>query len=291
MVGFRLALRDTALLLMGACLLGWAMPAWAADEEASSEGADSAGEEAPEAPASESAEDIRPETDLVARAELANSPEELPDQTYYFVGLRYRGIVVPKFMISLFADGGRTVYVNGVGPEFAIRKDNFEYGLSLWWANYRLEETPFKAKTDPDYAYEFVESKMKAIYVTSDFLWSQPLHQMFALNYGLGAGLGFVYGDLYRTEAYRDDSSGKLRKCEGPGLPASEFVDCDPAGNKYGGYKEPGWGDGGSKPALFPWLVLQTGLRFKPHRNFVARLDGGFGTSGFFWGLGADYGF
>ena len=48
--------------------------------------------------------------------------------------------------------------------------------------------------------------------------------------------------------------------------------------------------DGGSKPMIFPWLVLQTGLRYKPHRNFVARLDAGFGTSGFFLGLGADYG-
>jgi len=55
-------------------------------------------------------------------------------------------------------------------------------------------------------------------------------------------------------------------------------------------YNEPSWADGGSKPILFPWLVVQTGLRYKPHRNFVGRLDLGFGTSGFFFGLGADYG-
>jgi hypothetical protein len=41
---------------------------------------------------------------------------------------------------------------------------------------------------------------------------------------------------------------------------------------------------------LFPWFVLQTGLRYKPHRNFAMRFDAGFGTSGFFLGLGADYG-
>jgi hypothetical protein len=41
---------------------------------------------------------------------------------------------------------------------------------------------------------------------------------------------------------------------------------------------------------LFPWFVLQTGLRYKPHKNFAARLDAGFGTSGFFLGLGLDYG-
>jgi hypothetical protein len=41
---------------------------------------------------------------------------------------------------------------------------------------------------------------------------------------------------------------------------------------------------------VFPWLALQTGIRYKPHRNFAARLDLGVGTSGFFFGLGADYG-
>ena len=65
---------------------------------------------------------------------------------------------------------------------------------------------------------------------------------------------------------------------------------CGTDNNHYGSYTEPSWADGGSKPIIFPWLVFQTGFRYKPHRNFVARLDAGFGTSGFFFGLGADYG-
>ena len=37
-------------------------------------------------------------------------------------------------------------------------------------------------------------------------------------------------------------------------------------------------------------LALQTGLRYKPHKKFVGRLDLGLGLSGFFLGVGADYG-
>jgi hypothetical protein len=35
---------------------------------------------------------------------------------------------------------------------------------------------------------------------------------------------------------------------------------------------------------------MQTGFRYKPSKKFVGRLDAGFGTSGFFIGLGGDYG-
>jgi hypothetical protein len=103
----------------------------------------------------------------------------------------------------------------------------------------------------------------------------------------MGAGLGIVWGPLYRNQAY-PDASGKYQKCVGVGNPRADY--CGGDNDHYGNYEEKGWADGGSKPSVFPWLALQTGLRYKPHRNFVARLDAGFGLSGFFLGLGADYG-
>ena len=81
------------------------------------------------------------------------STYEKPGKTYRFLGARYRGIIVPEFMMDLFGDGGRTVYVNGVGPEFGIRKDNFEYIFALWWAGYYMKPTPFKAADDPRIAW------------------------------------------------------------------------------------------------------------------------------------------
>ena len=235
---------------------------------------------------------------MVADAEAGGSPVELPGKTYLFVGARYRAIIVPKFMINLFGDGGKTVLVHAFGPEFAVRKNAFEYNLSIWFAGYGMDDTAFKAKDDGAPAWELVNSDLKSLFISSDFVWSQDFSPEFALNYGLAGGFGIIFGDLHRVQAKpgsasADSNTGEgFVRCSGPG-----DVDfrgdpsfCDDSNKHYGDHAEPSWADGGSKPILFPWFVLQTGLRYKPHRNFAMRLDAGFGTSGFFLGLGADYG-
>ncbi|HEX3854794.1 MAG TPA: hypothetical protein VHW01_27725 [Polyangiaceae bacterium] len=252
----------------------------AADPDAAPAGDDAAAKAAPK------------DSGLVADAEAGSSPVELSGQTYYGVGLRYRAVIVPKFMENLFGDGGRTVVANGFGPEFTIRKNAFEYDFSAWYTSYAMDPTPFKSKTDTAEAWELVESQIKVLYLTADFLWSHDIVPEFAFNYGVGAGFGFVWGDLKRQQAFpgpgANDSTGAgYLPCSGPNDPRSPGR-CLP--EKHYGYSEPSWANGGSKPVVFPWLVLQTGLRYKPHRNFIARLDAGFGTSGFFLGLGADYG-
>jgi hypothetical protein len=229
---------------------------------------------------------------LVADAEAGSSPVELSGQTYLGVGLRYRAIIVPKFMMNLFGDGGRTVLANGLGPEFTVRKNAFEYEFSALFTSYAMDPTPFKASSDGADAWEIVESKIKVLYLTADFMWSQDFTPEFAFNYGLGAGFGLVWGDLKRTQAYpgagANDSTGQgYVPCV---TPNTHNGACGTDNNHYDGYTEPSWANGGSKPVIFPWLALQTGVRWKPHRNFIARFDAGFGTSGFFLGLGADYG-
>ena len=283
----------------------WSTVAWAADAPAAGGPADAAapaGTEAtpdaakPDAPASgEAGTATAPDKDsaLVADAEAGGSPVELPGKTYYFVGARYRPIILPKFMMNLFGDGGKTVVIHGFGPEFAVRKNAFEYNLSVWYAGYGMSPTAFKASDDDAKAWEIVESKLKVLYISADFLWSQDFTPEFALNYGLAGGFGFVFGDLYRTQAYpgpgANPNTGEgFVPCKGKFDPNAEY--CDDSNGHYSGYTEKSWTDGGSKPILFPWFVLQTGLRYKPHRNFVARFDAGFGTSGFFLGLGLDYG-
>jgi len=238
------------------------------------------------------------EAAAVAEAEAGNSPVEQPGKTYYGVGLRYRAIIVPKFMMNMFGQGGRTIVANGIGPEFVIRKDGFEYEFSAMFTEYGMDETAFKAKTDPVESWEIVESKIKVFYLAADFNWSHSFKPEFALNYGFGAGVGIVWGDLFRTQAYpgtgADTSTGEgFQKCIGPGNPSISGPNgayCGGDNDHYNGYTEPNWTNGGSKPVIFPWLALQTGLRYKPHRNFIARFDAGFSTSGFFFGLGADYG-
>src|SRR5262249_19231074 len=147
-------------------------------------------------------------------------------------------------------------------------------------------------------AWELVNSELKSIFITADFLWSQDFSPEFSLNYGLAGGFGIVFGDLYRIQAKKGSASANgntgegFVRCTGPG---DVDFQGDPSYSEshntpYGDNKEPSWADGGSKPILFPWLVLQTGVRYKPHKNFAARFDAGFGTSGFFLGVGLDYG-
>ena len=255
------------------------------DEEAAQEEGDA------EEEAKEEEQPMTQEQEVAAQeAATADSPVELPGRTYHFVGLRYRGIIVPKFMMNLFGDGGTTVYIDAIGPEFGVRRDGFEYLFSLWWADYGMEETPFKASDDPDVAWEIVESEINVVYLTADFLWSHDFSPEFALNYGMGAGFGIVWGPLYRTQAHPagSDDPYEYEKCDDEFRP--DPVYCDDDNEHYDDYTEPSWADGGSKPVLFPWFVLQTGFRFKPHRHFAGRIDLGFGTSGFFFGVGADYG-
>ena len=276
----------------------------AAKEQAAKEEAAKADAAKAEAPPAEAASDeadkdaaakekADKEAALVADAEASGSPVELPGKTYYGVGLRYRAVIVPKFMMNLFGDGGRTVVAHGVGPEFIVRKDSFEYEFSAMFTSYAMDPTPFKASSDAADAWEIVQSKIKVLYLTADFNWSHDFVPEFALNYGFGAGIGFVWGDLYRNQAYpgagANNSTGEgFVKCNGVGNPNPAY--CGNDNDHYGGYTEPSWANGGSKPVIFPWLALQTGVRYKPHRNFIARFDAGFGTSGFFLGLGADYG-
>lgn len=282
----------TGLLLLGGMLA--AVPALADEKaEATGDSADKSADSADSAAAEKEKTDEEPSKELTQaaakeEAKEESSPVEEKGKTYQFVGARYRAIIVPKFVIGLFADGGDTVVAHSGGAEFGIRKDGFEYNFGLWLAGYGMDPTPFKATSDGEDAWELVESKIKVLYLTADFLWSHPFSPELALNYGMGAGIGIVWGDLLRNQAFRQN--GSFVPCSGPGDIRAPSGFCGSDNNHYNNYKEPSWADGGSKPILFPWLALQTGLRYKPHRKFVGRLDLGFGLSGFFLGVGADYG-
>jgi len=257
---------------------------------------DGAGDEAPgktegadvRVDGKESKKELDPsEIERAQAAEVADSPVELKNKPYNFVGIRYRGMLIPQFMMSIFGDGGASVYVNGVGPEFTVRRDNFEYVLSAWWAGYNLSGATFKAPSDPITSYELVKTKLNVIYLTSDFNWTSQISPVFGLNLGIGAGFGVVWGDIIRTEAYKD--GGTWKSCGAPGGPGGQYGNYCETGGQYG-YSEPSWANGGSKPIVFPWLALQTGVRIKPHRHFMARIDLGWALTGPFFGVSGNYG-
>jgi hypothetical protein len=211
----------------------------------------------------------------------------------YLVGARYRGLYIPKAVLNWFIDGGTSIYVNGMGPEFSIRDDNVEYVLSAWLALYSMDPVALKGSSDAEEAWEIVDSQLKSIYLTFDYLWHHPFSSQLELSYGGGAGLGYLFGDLHRTQATLPTGGTRGNaddyvKCTAVNTPSQNY--CDDINEHYSGYGEPNWFHGGAKPVLFPWVTAQVGLRWQPHPKFVGRLDLGLGTSGLYFGVGADYG-
>jgi hypothetical protein len=118
-----------------------------------------------------------------------------------------------------------------------------------------------------------------------------------SLVYGAGAGLGFVFGDLIRTQAYPPNGTTdpyQFERCTGVGQPAGQATSvgsyCDDDNEHYNGFVEPSWADGGSSPLIFPWIAGNVGLRYKFTRQVAARLDMGLMVTGAFFGLGLDFG-
>jgi hypothetical protein len=251
-----------------------------------------------------------------------NDPKEDPGKAYRFIGLRFRNLIVPKFMLNIFADGGTTVNAFTFGPEFTTRKDHIEFNIALSYADYSMDPFMFKGKDDGDEAFEKVSSTMKLLYLTFDILYEIPIDSKgrFAFLVGGGIGLAPVFGNLYRNQAYPDDpgnldpddpnswedcvAAGNPQVTQG--LPAGKQY-CDDANDHFVNktkkanakhsdqdtdvqYDEPSWFNGGSKPSIMPWISLpQISLRIKPIKQFQTRVDLGFSITGFFFGMNAGY--
>jgi hypothetical protein len=229
--------------------------------------------------------------------------EENPNKTYLFVGLRYRGNIVPKFMLNAFVDEGKTIYSNSIGIQLDIRKNGFSLIPGIQYTEYGTGDILFKQKGTNDFVgnYTLVNSGLKAIYVTADLLWSTPLNKNFAFEYGAGFGLGVMFGDLVNNWVSVDpngeigsDSGRRFTRCPSVGAVGTGCNKVDhqnSAEDKVGNYVEKSWAGGGSVPNVFPWIAFpQLGVRFKPIKNFVGRANVGFSLTGFWFGLSAEYG-
>jgi hypothetical protein len=247
---------------------------------------------------------------VVAAPPKADSTDvsEDPMKRYYFIGLRYRGNIVPQFLTKLFVDEGATIYSNTIGIEADIRKDGFSIIPALSYTEYGTQDILFKEKNKPDIPgnWSMVNSGMKALYLTADLLWSSKVHKNVDIEYGFGAGFGFIFGDLV-TNWVRQDPNGPLTDSTGrkwtpcnagdENQTSQAYEGCRPQDHqnktpaKTGRYVEPSWFDGGSRPNLFPWLALpQLGVRIKPVKEFQARIGLGFALTGFFFNLSVNYG-
>jgi len=234
-----------------------------------------------------------------------HDPYEEPGKRYLFIGARYRGVVIPQFLLNAFVNEGKTIYSNTVGIEMDIRKDGFSLIPALSYSElgtggYVL----FHQKGSPTNVagnYSVVSSELKTIFASLDILWSARLNRVLDFEYGLGVGLGALFGDLYTNWVYPDangnipsqDTNQKFSLCTSedpsrPGCNKKDHQGTDTA--RVNNYSEPGWFSGGSKPSMYLWLTPQVGLRIKPAKEFEARLGLGFAVTGPWFGLSGAYG-
>jgi len=262
-----------------------------------------------------------PNLPMEAETDITDTRED-PDRKYYFIGLRYRGTIIPQFVENLFVDDGATVYSNSIGIEMDIRHGGSSLIPWIQYTDYNTGDILFLQKGQPDIAANrsIVNSSLKAIYLGVDELWSVPLvATKLDFEIGFGVGIGGVFGTLSNNWVYIDNSvtngqhNGELRssngnyysKCTSTAAPIADQSansdGCNPGNHSSPNpakvfsnghyYIEPNWFNGGSVPVIFPSIsVPALGLRYKPIKQLEMRLDAGFGLTGFWWGLSVDYG-
>jgi hypothetical protein len=282
-----------------------------ASASASAPATTAAAEAAPSAAPSESASappvpEPAPETN---GWDSSNTYED-PKETYYFIGLGYRGTIIPQFIENLFVDEGGTAYSNSVAFQFDMRKEGHSTIPWITYTDYSLGNTLFlqKGKSGED-NITMVNSQLKGIFIGLDQLWSIPLEQTHKVDFefGFGVGLGYIFGNLYNDWVYNAGSAipGAVKASDGtyyaacPG-PTNDGSGCNPNNHtnpplpngKTNNYVEPNWFSGGGVPVVFPRLSLQIlGVRYKPIKQMEWRLGLGFAlTEGFWFQLSGYYG-
>jgi hypothetical protein len=293
-----------------------ATPAASASASASEAPADSAPPPAPEAPASAAPADAKAVvvTAPVSTEAVPNTPpdekwdisdtREDSNKSYKFIGLRYRGTLIPRFIENLFVNEGGNFYSNSIGIEFDMRKGGSSTIPWIQYTDYNTGDTLFWQKGTADIAsnYSVVNSSLKAVYLGVDELWSIPLvENKLDFEYGFGVGIGAIFGNLVNNWVYDSGNGGPLEGSNGhhytPCPSQNGQTGCQTGDHqnatiaKVGGYVEPNWFNGGSVPVIFPHIsVPQFSLRYKPIKQFEARLTLGFSLTGFYFGLSGDYG-
>lgn len=245
-----------------------------------------------------------------AEEEASVGIRELPDQSYWFLGMRFRNFIVPKFMINIFVEGGATVNAFTFGPELTYRRGPLELDMALSYADYSMDPFMFKEKSEPDRAFEKASSSMKLLVASIDIMANIPIDKQGRFSFLIGGDVGVagVLGDLRRAQAYPaaydddpdtihtadPDEPDQWRECERAGVPPALDETganyCDASNDHYRGYSEPSIANGGGLPFIVPYLALpHLALRAKPFKDFQARFDTGFSITGFFIGLAAGY--
>jgi hypothetical protein len=260
-------------------------------------------------PSASAAAPTVPNTPPEERWDISDTHED-PNKRYLFVGLRYRGTIIPQFFENIFVDNGGTIYSNSFAIELDIRKGGQSTIPWIEYDDYTTGNMLFHQKGQAlnDAAfYSVVKSSLKAIYLGIDERWSIGLvPDKLDYEYGFGVGIGAVFGDLHNgwvTDSPNNDPTPLSAKVNGQ---TTYFIPCSNTGQgrgcaigdhqsatvaKINGYVEPNWFNGGSVPTIFPHIsIVPLSLRYKPIKMLEMRAALGIQLTGFFFSIGVDYG-
>ena len=198
-------------------------------------------------------------------------PYEEDDTGYFFLGGFYRHTFQPEWLLNWFFERSEGTNNPGGGLELTFRRNSFSIVASVWYQT-AFVEGYFQANGDPIDEIEYIDSDLSVLFASATFLWSTDFNDVFAFEYGVGIGLGAVFGELRRTEAYpvnfeeNGSTGGPYARCDGPASPLdpddggpqfcdSTSVDFDENGGHFD-VKEGRWSEGGDIPNIFPWLAF-----------------------------------
>lgn len=256
-------------------------------------------------------------------------PYEDPSKRYYFVGAGWRFASLPSWLLGAVQV---ETEANLVTPatffaEAAFRRKGFQIGVNVGYLKWNFDDA-FRLSDDDVLDTEWLETRFNFLITTATITWSTAFTDWFQLEYGLEAGLAFLFNSrMTRSEAFkRDDGSwGKcetwapqdgfrnpsFRSYQGGNDPTREEEDycdvplgesddarppdsnpADEVGAHYGVDAKRGVFNSGV-PHVVPVLGPRVSLRFKPLAQLVLRVDVPlpvipFGIMG---GVSAQYGF
>ena len=204
----------------------------------------------------------------------------------WYIGPWFRYLIVPSFVLNLFLDASPTVASPAFGLNATMRGKTVSWVLGLGYTSYNFED-PFLAKGDPVLDTEWVDSSLGLLHATTSILWHSKLDRAFTFEYGFGADLGIVWGDLRRSEAY-PYPSGKWAPCMGPGNPDLSY--CEPGPVPY---DERGAHYDVEEKRIPPVAILpmlpHLALRMKPAKHWAAKLEAAYGILQLWVGLSVAY--
>ncbi len=230
-----------------------------------------------------------------APVKAAEHPLLMDKERTFSLGWRFWVNGVPASIVRLFAytDPAWGGMVNvATGPELVIRRDNLDIAVAAMYAGYQAPAGFFRGSREPPEDTERWESTLYAFFLTTHFLWGIRVNKMFEIQLGLGLGLGYLSGNLYRSQAYPTNAQQTTwEDCVSPTGGPPEYCANNP-NDHYTQNKatEPSMFKGGAIPTIMPWISIpHFGFHFRPHKNVDIRADVGWALISFYGGLSVHY--